>query len=227
MKTKIYLVENCYGDPNKVYIGKEKTNKYSRSRKGDHKKTYGNDISFTYIDEIDSFDRKYWKPLECFWIEYFRQLGFDLQNKNFGGGGPEFQSKKAKEKISAGQLNKIKKRIIQYSLDGSFIKVWDSFNDVEKYLGFIKSVQKCCRGELKTSHGYIWRYENNPLKDNYVIPTHKKAKSILQYNMDGILIKEWDSISLASKELNLCGGNIVNCLKGLYKHTGGYIWKYK
>jgi hypothetical protein len=34
--TKIYLVENCYGDPNKVYIGKT-----INSRELNHKKTYG------------------------------------------------------------------------------------------------------------------------------------------------------------------------------------------
>ena len=32
--TYIYLVENCYGDPNKVYIGKTKN-----SRKTQHQKT--------------------------------------------------------------------------------------------------------------------------------------------------------------------------------------------
>jgi hypothetical protein len=34
--TYIYLVENCYDDPTKIYIGKTKT-----SRKGSHRKKYG------------------------------------------------------------------------------------------------------------------------------------------------------------------------------------------
>ena len=81
MKTKIYLVTNCYGDPNKIYIGKEKYPK-RRKRLTDHQQTFGKDIIFTYIDEVNSLNSKDWKPLECFWIEYFRQLGFDIQNKN-------------------------------------------------------------------------------------------------------------------------------------------------
>ena len=93
--TKIYLVENCYGDINKVYIGKTKNN-----REIAHKIKFGLQIIYTYIDEIDSTDRKDWKPLECFWIEQFRQWGFELMNKNEGGNGPGFHTEETKQKIS-------------------------------------------------------------------------------------------------------------------------------
>lgn len=83
--TKIYLVENCYGDLNKVYIGKSVSTSH---RKHNHKITYGREINFSIIDSIDSIDKKDWKPLECYWIEQFRQWGFKVMNKNKGGGGP-------------------------------------------------------------------------------------------------------------------------------------------
>ena len=92
--TRIYLVENCYNDPNKVYIGKTKDSRFSS-----HKRTYGKDIIYTYIDEIDSLDKKYWKPLEQYWIEQFRQWGFKIMNKNKGGGGPDFWTLDQKESI--------------------------------------------------------------------------------------------------------------------------------
>ena len=57
--TKIYLVENCYDDPNKVYIGKT-----INSTIGPHKRTYGKNITYTIIDEIYSLDHKLLKPLE-------------------------------------------------------------------------------------------------------------------------------------------------------------------
>ena len=59
--TKIYLVTNCFGDSSKVYIGKTKN-----SRETDHKKTYGQDIEYIYIDEINSLKREDWEPLETF-----------------------------------------------------------------------------------------------------------------------------------------------------------------
>jgi len=100
--TKIYLVENCYEDPNKVYIGKT-----INSRKYNHKKTYGDQIIYTFIDEINSLNRKDWEPLESYWIEQFRQWGFDIVNKRKKGGmGPEFLSKEAREKKSKSMIGK-------------------------------------------------------------------------------------------------------------------------
>jgi hypothetical protein len=96
MPTFIYLVENCYGNPNTVYIGKTKN-----SRKKDHKRKYGSDIIYTIIDQVDSLNQYDWEPLETFWINYFKFLGFKLMNiRQKGGNGVEFCSNKHKNKIS-------------------------------------------------------------------------------------------------------------------------------
>lgn len=54
-----------------------------------------------------------------------------------------------------------------------------------------------------------------------------KSKPILQYTKDGIFIKEWDSATTASKELNISQGNITECCKGKRKSASGFIWRYK
>jgi hypothetical protein len=93
--TKIYLVTNCYNIPNKVYIGKTKNN-----RKNDHKQTYGKDIVYTEIDQIFSFKRTDWEPLETYWIQQFKAWGFEVLNKKIkGGSGVEFCSEEHKLKI--------------------------------------------------------------------------------------------------------------------------------
>ena len=51
-------------------------------------------------------------------------------------------------------------------------------------------------------------------------------KSVCQYSKDGNLIKIFDSISKASKELGIQKINIINCCKGKRQTTGGFIWKY-
>lgn len=54
------------------------------------------------------------------------------------------------------------KRVNQYSLDGEFIRTWDCINDIQREYGFFNSqIGKCCRGVLKKSYGYIWKYTNN------------------------------------------------------------------
>ena len=100
--TRIYLVENCFGDPNKMYIGKTKG-----SREKNHKKTYGSQIFYTYIDEVEGCKKEDWKSLECFWIEQFRQWGFELMNKNEGGGGPTFHTEETKQKMSKSQKGRV------------------------------------------------------------------------------------------------------------------------
>jgi len=92
--TKIYLIENCFGDPNKVYIGKTKY-----SRKSIHKKTFGEDIIYTYIDEIEGWGKEKWKYLETYWIHQFKQWGFEVMNENEGGGGPVFHTEETKQKM--------------------------------------------------------------------------------------------------------------------------------
>jgi hypothetical protein len=111
--TYIYLVENCYGDCNKVYIGKTTT-----SRKNAHSLTYGDQIDYTIIDQVNSKKYKDWEPLETYWIEQFRQWGFEVVNKRKkGGSGPEFLSEIVKQKISIGNTG-LKKPGVSKNLKG-------------------------------------------------------------------------------------------------------------
>ena len=61
-----------------------------------------------------------------------------------------------KKKISD---SKIKKPIIQYDLNGIFIKKWESACQVEKELNFDQSnIYHCCNGKYKQSYGFKWQY---------------------------------------------------------------------
>lgn len=58
---------------------------------------------------------------------------------------------------------------------------------------------------------------------------HAKShfKSILQLNIDGLLIREWESIKEAGETLKINRGSISTCLKGKCNNAGRYNWKYK
>ena len=58
------------------------------------------------------------------------------------------------------------------------------------------------------------------------IRTYHKTKHVLQYSLDGQLIKEWISISEPAKLLKISVGNIINCCKRRCKTVGGYKWSY-
>ena len=50
-------------------------------------------------------------------------------------------------------------------------------------------------------------------------------KSVLQIDLDGNIIKEWNSVVEAQTELNI--GGIRNVVTGRAKTSGGFYWKYK
>lgn len=55
----------------------------------------------------------------------------------------------------------------------------------------------------------------------------KKLKKVLQFNKDGVFIKEWDSIINVCKILDINHSSIVNNCRGRRHSAGGYIWRYK
>ena len=51
-------------------------------------------------------------------------------------------------------------------------------------------------------------------------------KSVVQYD-GSLVVKEYESISCASKKTNIKSSHIVDVLKGRRKLAGGFFWKYK
>lgn len=55
---------------------------------------------------------------------------------------------------------KNKKAVLQYDLNGNFLKEWASASDVQKKLGYKRTnITNCCNGKQKTSNGFVWRYK--------------------------------------------------------------------
>jgi hypothetical protein len=232
--TYIYLIENIDNDPYKVYIGKSKD---PINRKSNHKITYGNLITCTVIDQINTFDRKYWMPIETMWIQTFMSWGYNVVNmKKEGGSGASFYTEEAKLKISKAKKNKpnpkLYKPVLQYDLNGNFIKEWHS----AKAANEIFHINVITNNNMLSSSqrgGYMWVKKHNiippkihPYKDNRG-NSGNNNKPIIQYSIDNIFIQEWKSASHAAKTLHKNQPDISACCAGKLNHAGGYIWKYK
>jgi hypothetical protein len=57
--------------------------------------------------------------------------------------------------------------------------------------------------------------------------SHGSSKGVLQYDKNGLLIKEYGSIIEASDFIKIHPSGITGVCKGKHKTAGGYIWKYK
>ena len=54
---------------------------------------------------------------------------------------------------------KFKKPVLQYDLNGNFIKEWPSATDVGKEAN--DNICKCLKGKQKSAYGYIWKYKED------------------------------------------------------------------
>lgn len=52
-------------------------------------------------------------------------------------------------------------------------------------------------------------------------------KPILQYDLEGNFIQEWDSAASVTLALHINNSNIHSCLTNNRRNAGGFIWKYK
>jgi hypothetical protein len=203
---KIYVLEKN-GVP--FYIGKAKN---VTRRKHSHTRTYGLDIQLYIIDEVENW--KYW---ECYWIEQFKQWGFQLENKNNGGGGPSSYTEEQKQKMRGprpGTGEKISKTLKER-------------NHSQYYTEEIKEkISQGTKGKPK------------PFSDTHKIAMgiakRKQAKIVLQCDLYGNIIKEWESKGQAAswikeqtgKTSNLTS-QIKDCILERQKTAFGYKWKYK
>lgn len=203
--TYIYLVENIDNNPYKVYIGKSKS---LSSRKSKHQTTYGSNIVFTIIDEIPSLSKYKWEPLESYWIEQFKHWGFDVINKNKGGGGIEFRTEECLNRI----IPKLQKPIIQYDTDLNYIREWGSIvqaiNETK-----ITNIPNCLQLKNKSAGGYVWKYKGNT-DFSYNTSDHK-SKNIPKPIGFGYKPKGWGTGRVHTTETK---NKIKNSIHQYYKN---------
>jgi hypothetical protein len=57
--------------------------------------------------------------------------------------------------------------------------------------------------------------------------SENSGRKVYQYDLNGNFIKEYRSVRFTATELGLNHSNISRCCNGIFKHTGGYIFKYE
>lgn len=56
---------------------------------------------------------------------------------------------------------KLSKKVAQYDLNGNFIRIYDSINEVKTVLGkSVGNIGQCCQHKRKSAIGYKWEYVN-------------------------------------------------------------------
>jgi group I intron endonuclease len=121
--------------------------------------------------------------------------------------------------------------IVQLSLEGEFMKLWDNAEVAAKFLQCSdKSIRASCKGRINTSNGFIWLYEEdynkNGLNEERLINQGKSLKAVVQLSLNGEYINQFRSIKEAYDELGIIASNITAVCKGKNKTAGGFKWVY-
>jgi hypothetical protein len=193
---KIYFL---YKNNIPFYVGE--TSQPLNSRLSQHKKKLKD--KNIYIDLLDEVED--WRFWESWWIEQFNAWGFNLINKNKGGGGCEKGTPKhtpeSRKKIGAVREGK------QLS-DETKQKQSVSNTGISRNKG-----NTFARGHKKS-----------PECINNIV--EKRQRKINQKDLDNNVIKTWPSIKEASVALNINTSGINKCCRGKGKTAGGFKWEY-
>lgn len=146
-----------------------------------------------------------------------------------------------------------KKRVLQFSLDGKFIREWDSIIEIENNIKCHESgVRQCCYGKYRQSGGYMWRFRDEfddipkqiePVKEKKKRPfptltleqvekgkrilREKYAKSVIQFDFDGSYIAKFSCIEEAAVTVKGDAASICNaCKHERLKSAYGFQWRY-
>lgn len=219
----IYKVTNLVNG--KLYIGK--TNNFEK-RKLEHTRydvnndnifhktlrKYGLDkFDWEIIDEAYGLDAI--NDLERYYIQKYKTYKPYGYNMTKGGDGGSMWNARP---------------VVCLTLEGVFVKRYDSAGETKSDGFSDSSVLECCKGILSQTKKHIFMFEDDyRLKGarKYEVPVSTSRKRIVQCDMKGKYIKEYESIIKASSATQIARTRISSALTGASKTAGGYIFVYE
>ena len=126
------------------------------------------------------------------------------------------------------------KPVLQFDIDGNFIKRWIGVNEAGRVLGINPTnISGCCnlRYGRKTALGSIWMHEDDYLANgldlnNYLDKRPTNSKPVAQIDLEGNTIANFPSAREASRQTGFNWKNISQVCNGDKKTHKGYKWVF-
>ena len=238
----VYLIKNKINE--KIYIGstinfKDRWTKHISGKGNTHLfnsiKKYGlENFEFKILELVDiSNNRNLLYEKEQKWMDLYNIKNTKTFNIRFTA-IPNMTKKRdisfsEKMRQIRLELSIGSKPVNQYSLDGKFIKRWNSSSEIERVINLTaRNILGACKGEQLTAFGYIWKFENQPLDEKKLQEIQNKrpkTKGVIQKTLDNKIVNIFSSMKEAS---NLTGFNYsrigIACNKKL--KYNGFIWEF-
>lgn len=133
------------------------------------------------------------------------------------------------------RLKRKSQPVLQYDLQGNFIKEWYSSSLAAKYTNILKqSIDGCVKYDIyRTAGGFQWKYKDSDkvIKDisNIVESFSFSANPVYQMDKDNNVLKEYCSFSAACRAIDYNDKyttKIRDCCEGKRKTYKGFKWRY-
>ena len=120
--------------------------------------------------------------------------------------------------------------VVCLTLDGQFVKRYDSATEAQADGFWCGNVIRCCKDKTKFCKNHIFMFEDEYLRTGgrkWKKPMPRCTKPIIQCDLEGNFIKRFDSITDIENELGISHTNVVMCARGKQKSASGYIFVYE
>lgn len=231
MKKRIYFIYK-YTFPNgKTYIGQT----YEGSGRYGTLFGYRNQLVYRAMKKYPNYEKEILEyctlenvdERERFYIEKYKSMEKSRgYNREGGGNENKIRSRETKSLISSLHGGE---PIVQYDLSGQVVKSWNYVSEAAEALGINPDqIYKCCRGKAKSAGGFLWafRKEEKASLKKYN-RSEMRYKTVFQFDLNGILLRKWNSVQEIEKELKIRHSSISSCCNGKIKSAGGYIWSFQ
>ena len=174
--------------------------------------------------------------LEQFYIDQYKSTN-PKYGYNLTSGGKVFVVNEEGRKHMS-EARKDKMPVLQYDLEGNFVKEFESTTAAGKAVGVAATnIWSCCKGytrgkrkkKVQIVNGYTFRFK----KDYPDVPPHIELnittikKKVLQFTLDGRFVKEWGCILDIQRDLGCRESGVRQCCYGKYRQCAGYMWRFR
>lgn len=126
-----------------------------------------------------------------------------------------------------GEHHYASKPVVQYDLNGNYVKLWQCQSDAARFLNCkSSSIVNCLNSPTKSCKGYYWRTPSTDIPQKIEVRKHHLSPRIIrQYSVQGELLREWDSFKeIMSENPSYKASSLSACCSGAQKTAYGYRW---
>lgn len=118
-------------------------------------------------------------------------------------------------------------KVKQYDLKGNYIKTFDDVGTAAKEVKIQNNcISMACKSNSKISAGFKWEFDINETSTNNTKLDNGIKKKVNQYNLEGVYIKTFNSVSDAARICGLKITQITNVCNKKSDDAGEFIWRF-